>query len=1398
MESHAETYRVKACLVNLSSLLVAYALMLCVCVSGAGCKKSTEESARENPSGQQAGDSQSPLTDKQAMMLVAADQTIRQAMAYLEADEYMKALNTFRIALALWKDIPDSRKPVAICHDGSGRALLMLGRMDEGIKELEEALAIYTTLPGTEERQAVCRKLITVAQNGQGAKRRAASSSSTTFSVPEFRAIIFVHAGLAWKAFAEVEGTHGLPDERRLAEFIGRVAVLENMHDAYQRGQFKWRNDELGELLRRTVECNRSFLAIWEGRVRRHLAEADDLQNEAAQQRTSKYQQALRNMTVLSEDMTHVISENPDDPRDDALSVLEKQSFLTYAEPSPKIYAGVNWLFLPHQQMNNPGEPEKWTLAYLTAVHWHLASRLKPWEISPDDAAIPVSFLNTQLDEMDLSGVRDKGRRSGLEALSKALRQRCAYRLRNRPTRPDLGDSMLDAAAEMQIVEAADRMGVTNSELDSYGFGVLAIGDLRKVNRALEGMIGKKGTTTASMPLEKGPAEQRPEPATTPSGGRDPTQVRELLGEGIALALQYRSEQALAVFQTALQVAEESPKLKLEEALCHQSIGMAMDDLLRHEEAIAELGRAKTVFSGLPDTGVPQALCSLRMGMALGDMGQYEASLAMLREALQAYSEIPGSDDCQALCWKNIAVTSMGAGLVEQGIEDMQEALRIYERLPHTDQAQAECYHNIGTALYRLGRYQDSLRSFDKALALYSEVPGSQIGQSKTKGMKARALVGIGEFQKASAEIEDVLRVAHGWWVYDAAADAEEGIGGKDHLSDALRYRLKGVFLVELTRSYIRASENQTSWFEEKAGTYERLVTLLIRMGREKVKAEQSDLPQLGSMPEEIAFHYADRGKGRALVDALRERAALKSSRPDAKLLAEDKELSLRISKLTALRDQPAPDSLEQSRKLTQEIESLQQQRNTIEAELKRTALGSYVAPEFHKPMDMAKELSADTAVLQYSVGEKEGWLLILTHEGVTAHKLGAQVSALPELLPRQQATSAQLVEAWKKRPENMGLDGLVRVARVRVEDLGRDKAQRQGLVDEGQEKAILEWLGAVILPESALTELRQKKIRHLLVIPDGSLYYVPFAMLRLKGGAEDKSQYLIEEFAVSYTPAMTTLDTIRKQKAEREQKRRGPRRELLAFANPDFGQGALPVKDDMVTRLRGFRNNYYTEGGLRLTVLPETEKEAMQVASLFGPPRQYGTPTTDDPEGTAVVYTGKGACEEQVKRLLGPGGNRPGWRTIVFSTHGLADVRNGMLSCLALSTPGPDSEEDGFLQAQEVMGLDLDTDLVMLSACQTGLGRIRGGEGFVGLTTAFFYAGAESVCASSWQVPSGPTGELVTQFFRNLKDGKLSRPEALRAAQLSILKRAGQYVDPFYWGAWQLYGEWRTPVVRE
>ena len=909
---------------------------------------------------------------------------------------------------------------------------------------------------------------------------------------------------------------------------------------------------------------------------------------------------------------------------------------------------------------------------------------------------------------------------------------------------------------------------------------------------------------------------------------------------------------ALEDLGIAVQVFSELPKYAKSQAYCMMLQGIVLSDLGQRVESEEKFQQAIALLQKIKNTKIQLAGCWLNRGNNFRGWGRYEEALFALTNAYHLFLELQQKDDI-GFAAEAIGNTFVALSMYEYSMQWYNRALT-YFRESGSKKNIINLEHNLGVNYYYMGKYNQAIRHFRTALNLGQQKSIKPSEMTKTRESLAIALSSVGEDEmslKIMREAVDEyavlpnasitmplaqaklakLQVAAGhnkeaienitafvtwansrqalvpWWIADAGASAANRLSPREWREFALLSHKAAIDSIEKMRTGMLGFESRVSWFEDKASAYKSLCSRLLIASKDGIIPRQPWVEKWGegklsAVYCKAAFHYADRGKGRALQDALRDKIALKAARPDTKLLVEDKELSLRISKLTSLREQLSEAEAERRKKLTQNIEELQQQRNMIEVKIKCTTLGGYVAPKFRKPMDMAKDLNKDTAVLQYSVGEREGWLLILTRKGVTAHRLDFTVKALPELFPRQEATLEQLVKAWKKRPEKIGLDGLVRLARTRVEDLGHEVSKRHNLIDAEQERRILKRLGEAALPDLALTELRQKGVRQLLVIPDGSLHYIPFGMLRVTDSAGTSKQFLIEEFAISYTPAMTTLDTIRKQKQYRQKKRKLSRRPLLAFANPDFKQAVIHSTDDMVTRLRSFRSGYYSDKGLRLTVLPETEKEAVCVASLSAPVKLYSEPTLETPEGKAVVYTHQGASEAQVKRLLSPpkeGELKPQWQYLLFSTHGLADTHNGMLSCIVLSSPSAKSEEDGFLQAQEVMNLELDADLVMLSACQTGLGRMRGGEGLVGLSAAFFYAGSESVCASLWQVPTGPTGQLVTEFFKNLKAGKVNKAKALRQAQLKVMRqgrnpdgKTSDYSSPFCWAAFTLIGDWR------
>jgi CHAT domain-containing protein len=211
----------------------------------------------------------------------------------------------------------------------------------------------------------------------------------------------------------------------------------------------------------------------------------------------------------------------------------------------------------------------------------------------------------------------------------------------------------------------------------------------------------------------------------------------------------------------------------------------------------------------------------------------------------------------------------------------------------------------------------------------------------------------------------------------------------------------------------------------------------------------------------------------------------------------------------------------------------------------------------------------------------------------------------------------------------------------------------------------------------------------------------------------------------------------------------------LIALGNPVIG------KDEQ-------RNE-------ELCPLPEAETEVKAIA------KKYGT--------ESKVLIGRDASEKSFKALA------PTCTRIHLATHGVIDNRQPLYSHLLLTKTNNDPENDGLLEAREIMNMDLRADLAVLSACETANGRIREGEGVVGMSWAFFVAGTRSMLVSQWKVNSASTSQLMVDFYQTLGFSnvlsKSNKAEALQKAALKLL-RSRQYRHPFYWAAFVLIGDSR------
>jgi len=380
--------------------------------------------------------------------------------------------------------------------------------------------------------------------------------------------------------------------------------------------------------------------------------------------------------------------------------------------------------------------------------------------------------------------------------------------------------------------------------------------------------------------------------------------------------------------------------------------------------------------------------------------------------------------------------------------------------------------------------------------------------------------------------------------------------------------------------------------------------------------------------------------------------------------------------------------------------------------------------------------LPENTAVLEYFVSEDTVYLWVVTQDGVSGPiriEIGREV-----LIDR--------IVSFRKMLETPPTGG---VAAASLELLNAARDLFELLIGPVEEKIA--------------------GFSHLVIVPSGPLYYLPFSALYRCPGCAGRDlnggKFLVERFALSYAPSLTTLKYAQAIGAQTY-----PEPTFLGLADPDSG-------DPTIHRL------------------PDAQKEAESIAALFSP--------------RSEVYVDRQATEEVVQSCSATA------REILFSTHGHFDPLNPVFSYLLLS---PTGESDGKLYAHEIFSLPLRTNMVVLSACETllpslaqmtdqlnkiarragddtpqeltedQLKALTAGDEVVGLTRAFISAGASSVLSSLWSVPSGSTAALMVAFYGHLNEG-LNKAEALRRAQMDVKE---VYPHPWYWAAFNLMGDWR------
>jgi CHAT domain-containing protein/tetratricopeptide (TPR) repeat protein len=918
----------------------------------------------------------------------------------------------------------------------------------------------------------------------------------------------------------------------------------------------------------------------------------------------------------------------------------------------------------------------------------------------------------------------------------------------------------------------------------------------------------------------------------------------DLPGQVDALVQIAEVHNALGEGETAIPYGERALRLSKEagyregEARALQALGNSHSRLTTWSEALDFWGQSGKVWEALGD-GNRQGEVLQSAGLVLSWQGRFDEAVARLQAArpfFRAAGDVGGEAN-MLITWAGV---SLAQGDTASALGTVEEALAL-SKAAGDGRVTADALYNLGR-LYRLrGEYEPALRYFNQVLAINVRL-GARDNEARIRQALGSVYFNLGKPDLTLAEYREALRISreigdadleqrlltNTGWIYQATGDLDKALqyyeqalslnkGREDPLTGpGLALHNTGVAYTALGRPkeglkfLAQAREISTSRGERTslAGTlleigtayqkleapgraashYREALGLAHRIGNTGLQAEcllrwaELDRNE-GRMEQSLAhineslgivesarsrvvsdslrtsffaskqsyydfyvsllmqleeanpgkyrteaFEASEHARARSLLDLISEGKIDVRKGIPSELKRKEIELSARLSILQdALGSGQVPEDSEKAVALKRRLEQIQGEMAHFESEIQRQ-YRHYAEVSYPTPLrleEVQRLLDDRTALLQYFIGQNRAFLFVVTQEGLTTSELPS-----PAEISKQ-------VDAFRQVLRKRGIRNL--------------RAY--------QEMASRLYASLLVPAEGALARKTS-----LIIAPDGPLYVLPFeALLTNLEASRSRSYqelpYLLHRYAISYVPSASVLEELREPRPMPPNP--APLR-FLAFADPVYDgeprRAALPASP-LVGPMRG-----------TLDQLPGSGAEVKRIGSLY-------------PDKTVQLYMGETATEENVKgnRQLENAGQ------IHFATHAFLNEEHPELSGLAL-TRSPRSREDGILRVREIFNLRLSANLLTLSACETGLGTQVRGEGMIGLTRAFFYAGAQSLLVSLWPVADRSTPDLMFRFYELLQSTE-RKSESLRKAKLAMIG-SGKYSHPYYWAPFILVGD--------
>lgn len=752
-----------------------------------------------------------------------------------------------------------------------------------------------------------------------------------------------------------------------------------------------------------------------------------------------------------------------------------------------------------------------------------------------------------------------------------------------------------------------------------------------------------------------------------------------------------------------------------------------------------------------------EALALNNTGREYYNLGDYEKADEFLRQAIELWASTDNRGG-QANGQANLGQMRLVAGKAKEAAEAFSRSADLY-RSVSDKRGEAQVLSFLGYALTDSKDYEKAISVLEDAIQRLKTIDQRSYGTAITGLGKAYAAAGKPE--KAAEKFRESLAIhrAVGFksgesetLYFFARLEADRG-----NLEAAKELIFQSISTLEQIRSNVASQSLRASFVSTKRKFYDLQTDIIMRLNQSK--------PNGGFDVE--AFQTMERTRARGLLELLRESKADIRTGVDPQLLEKERalqqKLNTRADALIRLKSNPA--TAEQAKAAEAEIANLIEELEGVQAEIRRVSprYASLTQPAAITLDEVRSNLDADTVLLEFWLGDARSYAWLVSKTGLKTIQLPNRFEI--EKLARQ-ANEAMTVRGHRHKFQT---------------DEQFKKAVEEG--DRVFESTAAE-LSRLLLAPMAV-EIAGKRI---LVVADGGLLFVPFSALPDPAAPGSP---LIASHEVISLPSAGVLKALRDDKSGRK-----PAEHTLAvIADPVFDRFDQRVKagprpsgtDAFGTREIGLqlsqsqlaqaaKSSGIAEAGDDLVIrrIPYTRKEAQSI-------RKY----VDKPNSTV-------ALDFNASRDFALGPDLSHYRIVHFATHGIVDTTRPELSGLILSLVNEKGEpRDGFLRMTDVYNLHLPAELVVLSACQTGIGKTLHGEGLVGLTRGFFYAGARRLVVSLWSVNDEATADLMNDFYRAMLKENAPPAAALRRAQREMIK-SKRFSAPYYWAAFNLQGDWQ------